>query len=89
MKPDECCGWPGKTTPECLEFDIGDEVETPFSGEWTRHKVVARFRSKFFQSKVCYIVEPRVPKQGLMLGGKMDAAWFRKSSHENRQVAGL
>ncbi len=78
MRPADCCDWPGKTTPECLEFRVGEEVETPFSGAWTRHRVTARFRTKYSQSKVVYVVEPPVHMAAAINGGKMDAAWFRR-----------
>lgn len=75
MRPEDCCGWAGETTPECLEFEVGATVETPFSGEWTRHKVVERYKTRVHQSKVAYVVSPPVPKSSLK---KIDAAWFRK-----------
>lgn len=78
MRAADCCDWPGETTPECLAFEIGDEVETPFTGEWTRHRVVGRFRTKFSKSKVVYVVDPPVHPATRMLSGKMDAAWFRR-----------
>lgn len=77
MRPSECCGWEGKTTPECLAFNIGDEVETSFSGKWTKHRIVARFRTKYSQSRVVYIVDPPVHQATSITGGKIDAAWFR------------
>lgn len=78
MRSSDCCDWPGVTTPECLEFNIGEEVETPFTGVWTRHRIVGRFRTKFSQSKVVYILDPPVHPATKVLGGKIDAAWFRR-----------
>lgn len=78
MRAADCCDWHRKTVPECLEFKVGEEVETPFSGEWTRHRIVARFRTKYSQSKVVYVVDPPVHMATKIMDGKMDAAWFRR-----------
>jgi len=74
----DCCGWHRKTVPECLDFKVGDEVETPYAGQWTRHRITARFRTKYSQSKVVYVVDPPVHMSTQINGGKIDAAWFRK-----------
>ena len=76
MRLSDRCNFPCATTPECLAFEIGETVETPFTGSWTRHRIVERFRSKHGQSGVVYRVDPPVhPNIG---SAKMDAAWFRK-----------
>lgn len=58
-------------------FEIGDVVETDFSGKVTRHIIAERFKSRNCQSGVTYKVTPAVPKSG----GKdamMDHYWFKK-----------
>ena len=57
-------------------FSVLDVVETDFSGPFTRHVVVERFKSRNCQSGVTYNVLPPVPKSG----GKtamLDHYWFR------------
>lgn len=82
MRPEDCCGWHCKTTPECIGHQVGDRVETPFSGQWTQHTVVGRYKRKACQSGIVYEVMPPVPKSS---GGRLDAAWFRRPAGGDQQ----
>lgn len=58
-------------------FELGDVVETDFSGELTKHIITDRFLSHGSQSGVVYRLHPAVPKSGGK-ASKIDHGWFKR-----------
>lgn len=58
-------------------FELGDVVETDYSGKVTRHIVTNRFLTRNSQSGVTYTLYPAVPKSGGK-DAKIDHGWFRR-----------
>lgn len=58
-------------------YELGDVVETDYSGKVTRHIITDRFLVRNSQTGVCYRVHPAVPKsEGKQ--AKIDHGWFTR-----------
>lgn len=58
-------------------FELGDVVETDYSGKLTRHIVTNRFLTRNSQGGVTYTLLPAVPKSGGK-EARIDHGWFKR-----------
>ena len=70
-------------------FQVGDAVETDYSGSATRHIIKARFKVRNSQSGVMYEVTPRVPKSFDKdhQNPRLDHGWLRPARNLDADAA--